>query len=89
MFWVVTLRVCKLLFLIQIILTLSDEPVLSVNRSNIIYNLEYYVYEKAFFWLRIMKIYHILEKYIIEIRNLILHNSKNAELIRKYAYKLA
>lgn len=73
-----------------IVLTLSDGYVLSLNRPDLICYIEEYMYERTPYRRRKMNIEHIFsEKDIIEIRNLIFHNSQNSELIRKYAYKLS
>ncbi len=73
-----------------IVLTLSDGYVLSLNRPDLICYIEEYMYERTPYRRRRMNIEHIFsEKDIIEIRNLIFHNSQNSELIRKYAYKLS
>lgn len=73
-----------------VVLTLSDGYVISLDRNDLICYMEEYMYEKAPYRRRRMNIEQVFsDKDIIEIRNLIFHNSQDSELIKKYARKLS
>lgn len=74
----------------EIILTFSDGCKLSLKRSDLVCYMEEVIYGRPYYRRRKWDFGHVFsEKDILEIRNLVLHDPQNSDLLKKYAYKLA